>query len=195
MVDGGWYALWVVVFKGKRRSADLAGPRFCGPHSASFHWASGGKPERGNPSPPTSSCRSSFGAQGNMAVGQNQWYHVGVGEFTTHFSRDFSGWAGMFTGTVWLLTHGHEGRKRGWQTGAIQAPPPFGGWEVHQRFRSEFGYGPGGGRKFAGAPESGGPDAGRWAWNFSQAIHLEPWEWLGGRCVFLLFVFLKDRLT
>ena len=32
----------------------------------------------------------------DVAVGQNQWYHFGVGEFTTHFSRDFSG-IGMFT--------------------------------------------------------------------------------------------------
>ena len=27
-----------------------------------------------------------------MAVGQNQWYHFGVGEFTTHFRTHFSGW-------------------------------------------------------------------------------------------------------
>ena len=27
----------------------------------------------------------------HMAVGQNQWYRFGVGEFTTHFSRDFCG--------------------------------------------------------------------------------------------------------
>ena len=40
-----------------------------------------------------------------MAVGQNQWYHFGVGEFTTHFRTDFSGWIGMFTGgTIWILT-------------------------------------------------------------------------------------------
>ena len=32
----------------------------------------------------------------------------GVGEFTTHFRTDFSGWIGMFTGgTSWILTHGH----------------------------------------------------------------------------------------
>ena len=44
-----------------------------------------------------------------MAVGQNQWYHFGVGEFTTHFRNDFSGWIGMFTRgyPIWLLTHGH----------------------------------------------------------------------------------------
>ena len=30
-----------------------------------------------------------------------------VGEFTTHFSTYFSGWIGMFTGTIWTLTHGH----------------------------------------------------------------------------------------
>ena len=33
-----------------------------------------------------------------MAVGQNQWYHFGVGEFTTHFRTYVSGWIGMFTG-------------------------------------------------------------------------------------------------
>ena len=39
---------------------------------------------------------------------QNQWYHFGVGEFTTHFRTYFSGWIGMFTGgTIWVLTHGH----------------------------------------------------------------------------------------
>ena len=27
----------------------------------------------------------------DMAVGRNQWYHVGVGEFTTHFRTYFSG--------------------------------------------------------------------------------------------------------
>ena len=27
-----------------------------------------------------------------MAVGQNQWYHFGVGEFTTHFRTYLSGW-------------------------------------------------------------------------------------------------------
>ena len=30
-----------------------------------------------------------------MAVGQHQWYHFGVGEFTTHFSLVG---IGMFTG-------------------------------------------------------------------------------------------------
>ena len=25
-------------------------------------------------------------------AGQNQWYHFGVGEFTTHFRTYFSGW-------------------------------------------------------------------------------------------------------
>ena len=27
----------------------------------------------------------------HMAVGQNQWYHFGVGEFTTYFAAYFSG--------------------------------------------------------------------------------------------------------
>ena len=36
----------------------------------------------------------------DLAMVQNQWYHVGVGEFTTHFRTYFSGWIGA-------LTHGH----------------------------------------------------------------------------------------
>ena len=33
-----------------------------------------------------------------------------VGEFTTHFRRDLSGWSGMFTGgTIWVFTHSHLG--------------------------------------------------------------------------------------
>ena len=37
--------------------------------------------------------------------GQNQWYHFGVGEFTTHFRTYFIGEIGMFTGgTIWVLT-------------------------------------------------------------------------------------------
>ena len=36
--------------------------------------------------------------ENELAVGQNQWYHFGVGEFTTHFRTYFSGWIGMFTG-------------------------------------------------------------------------------------------------
>ena len=35
-----------------------------------------------------------------MAVGQNHWYHFGVGDFTTRFRTYFSGWIGMFTGGV-----------------------------------------------------------------------------------------------
>ena len=35
-----------------------------------------------------------------MAVGQNQWHHFGVGEFTTHFRTDLSGWIGLFTGVT-----------------------------------------------------------------------------------------------
>ena len=33
--------------------------------------------------------------------------HFGIGEFTTHFRAYFSGWIGMFTGTIWVLTHDH----------------------------------------------------------------------------------------
>ena len=48
---------------------------------------------------------------GHMAVGQNQWYHFGVGDFRTYFS----GWIAMFTGgTIRLLTYGHVGRGRTW---------------------------------------------------------------------------------
>ena len=44
----------------------------------------------------------------HMAVGQHQWYHFGLGEFTTHFRTYFSGWIGMFTAnTIWILTHSH----------------------------------------------------------------------------------------
>ena len=39
-----------------------------------------------------------------MAVGQNQWYHFGLGKFTAQFRTDFRGWIGMFTGgTIWIL--------------------------------------------------------------------------------------------
>ena len=38
-----------------------------------------------------------------IAVGQIQWYHFGVGEFTTHFRTYFSGWIE----SDGLLTHGH----------------------------------------------------------------------------------------
>ena len=41
-----------------------------------------------------------------MGVGQDQWYHFGVG--APPISVYFSGWIGMFTeGTIWILTHGH----------------------------------------------------------------------------------------
>ena len=51
--------------------------------------------------------------------GRNQWYHFGVGEFTTHFRTYFSGWIGVFTGgkPIWLLTHGNHPRK-----GALEGP-------------------------------------------------------------------------
>ena len=62
-----------------------------------------------------------------MAVNQNQWYHFGVGEFTTHFRTYFSGdwdvhwgydlgfdplgvrvWSVLvgIGGSIWILTHG-----------------------------------------------------------------------------------------
>ena len=46
-------------------------------------------------------------------MGQNQWHHVGVGEFTTQFRLYFSCWIGMFTGgTNGILTHGHIGNPQ-----------------------------------------------------------------------------------
>ena len=47
--------------------------------------------------------------QTDMAVGQHQCYHFGVGEFTTHFRTYVSGWIGTFTGAYGVLTHGHVG--------------------------------------------------------------------------------------
>ena len=41
-----------------------------------------------------------------MAVGQNQWYHFGVGEFPTHFRTYFSGDWDVHWG-YGILTHGH----------------------------------------------------------------------------------------
>ena len=38
----------------------------------------------------------------DVAVGQNQWCHFGVGEFTTHFSGDWD-----VQGGCGVLTHGH----------------------------------------------------------------------------------------
>ena len=59
-----------------------------------------------------------------MPLGQHQWDHilVGIGEFTTHFRTDFSGWIGMFTGgTIWVLTQSQMASvflpnhwKKGW---------------------------------------------------------------------------------
>ena len=44
--------------------------------------------------------------EGNLAVGQNQWYHSGVGEITTHFRTYLSG--GWDVHWVYrILTHGH----------------------------------------------------------------------------------------
>ena len=46
-------------------------------------------------------------------LGQHQWYHFGVGEFTTHFSLFEWGW--MLTGgTIWILTHGQMGILKWW---------------------------------------------------------------------------------
>ena len=41
-----------------------------------------------------------------MAVGQNQWYHFGVGEFTTHFRTYFGGDWDVHWG-YGIFTHGH----------------------------------------------------------------------------------------
>ena len=40
-----------------------------------------------------------------MAVGQNQWYHFGVGAppMLVYFSGDWD----VHWGTIWILTHGH----------------------------------------------------------------------------------------
>ena len=47
---------------------------------------------------------NTISGQLKMAVGQNQWYHFGVGEFTTHLRTYFSSWIGMFTAcTIWIL--------------------------------------------------------------------------------------------
>ena len=43
-----------------------------------------------------------------MAVGQNQWYHFGVGEFTTHFRTYFSGDWDVHWGITGLLTQPYE---------------------------------------------------------------------------------------
>ena len=49
--------------------------------------------------------KSQFAAVGlTWLLGQNQWYHFGVGEFTSHFRAYFSGtWE--LGGTSWILTH------------------------------------------------------------------------------------------
>ena len=41
---------------------------------------------------PFSTTDPSFCFKLHKALGQNQWYHFGVGEFTTHFRTYFSGW-------------------------------------------------------------------------------------------------------
>ena len=60
-----------------------------------------------------------------VAVGQNQWYYFGVGEFTTHFRAYFSGWIGMFTGgTIWILTCAKCG-SCSWQSKSDTPPQGF----------------------------------------------------------------------
>ena len=48
-------------------------------------------------------------SNGNLAVGENQWYDFGAGEFTTHLEPILVvGLNRLFTGgTIWILTHGH----------------------------------------------------------------------------------------
>ena len=49
----------------------------------------------------------------DVAVGQHQRCHFGVGESTAHFGTYLSGWTGMcFGGTIWILTHGHVDPSR-----------------------------------------------------------------------------------
>ena len=44
--------------------------------------------------------------EGNMAAGQNQWYHFGVG--AAPILVEILVGIGMFTGgTIWILSHGH----------------------------------------------------------------------------------------
>ena len=63
----------------------------------------------------------------NLAVGQNQWYHFGVGEFTTHFSLFYWG-LGRSLGITGILTHGHlaAGRRTAAQ-GLRFSSGPMGG--------------------------------------------------------------------
>ena len=44
-------------------------------------------------------------------MGQNQWYHIGVGEFTTHFRSYFSRDWLITGGTIRILTHGKVSRQ------------------------------------------------------------------------------------
>ena len=47
-----------------------------------------------------------------MAVGQKQWYHVGVG--APPILVHFSGWIGMLTGeSIWILAHGPLSKVHG----------------------------------------------------------------------------------
>ena len=64
------------------------------------------------PPPPSSSCPSSITRRetsGHGCGGQHQWSHFEGFQCTTHVRTYLSGWIGMFTGTIWILTHGHMG--------------------------------------------------------------------------------------
>ena len=53
-----------------------------------------------------------------LAVGQNQWYHFRVGEFTTHFRAYFSGEQDVHWG-YGLFAHGQTSCKTGNDHGAL----------------------------------------------------------------------------
>ena len=59
---------------------------------------------------------------GHLAVRQNQWCHVGVGEFTTHFRLYFSGDWDVHWG-YGILAHGHFVSRHLCQ-GNVGAPTP-----------------------------------------------------------------------
>ena len=74
---------------------------------------------------PCFSQRVAAATRWNMAVGQNQWCHLGVGEFTTRFRSYSSGWIGMFTGgTIWLLTHGYMRNRAARNNLTMAGRPP-----------------------------------------------------------------------
>ena len=59
-----------------------------------------------------------------MAVGQNQWYHFGVGEFTTHFRTYSSGDWDVYWGCG-VLTHGQMNRNETKELEAEHQLPTF----------------------------------------------------------------------